>query len=82
VVPSGAVKFVLFDDRENSDSRGQFFEITLSPENYFRLTIPPEIWMGFTGITSGLNLILNIANLEHDPDEVLRKEVATIPYPW
>ena len=50
VVPVGAVKFVIYDDREGSPTRGQFEEITLSPEScYQRLTVAPGLWMAFYG---------------------------------
>ena len=45
VVPVGRIKFVLFDDRMAGISI-QFQEIKMSRENYFRLTIPPMIWVG------------------------------------
>ena len=47
----------------------QFNEIVLSKNNYKRLTIPPGIWMGFQGLGKGLNFILNIADIAHDPNE-------------
>ena len=82
VVPSGAVKFVLFDDRPGSRSKGYYEEQILSSENYQRLTVPPGIWFGFKGMSSGLNLILNVADLPHDPEEVLRAEPSAFPYEW
>lgn len=79
VVPLGEVRFVLFDDRYN---RQTFEEITLSVENYYRLTIPPKIWFGFQGLSKTNSLILNIADIEHDPNEVDRKEIEEISYNW
>jgi dTDP-4-dehydrorhamnose 3,5-epimerase len=81
-VPAGAVKFVIFDDRPGSSTRGEFFETILSRENYMRLTVPPGIWMGFSGSGPGLNMLLNIADMEHDPDEALRVPVEQYPYRW
>jgi dTDP-4-dehydrorhamnose 3,5-epimerase len=69
VVPVGAIKFVLYDDRPDSKSYKIFQEITLSPENYQRLTVPPGIWMAFNGIGTNENLLLNIASIPHDPME-------------
>jgi len=43
IVPVGEVTFVLFDDRENSNSVNNLFSVTLSPSNYYRLTVPPGI---------------------------------------
>jgi dTDP-4-dehydrorhamnose 3,5-epimerase len=83
VVPAGEIRIVIFDDRQGSPTKGNFFDITLSPENYRRLTIPPRLWVAFSGTGSGLNLLLNIANIEHDPDETERKEnLSEITYTW
>ena len=46
----GAIKFVLYDDRPESKTRGRIEEYLLSPENYCLLTIPPLIWNGWKGI--------------------------------
>lgn len=68
----GKIHFVLYDGRESSPTKGQFMEITLSPEasnTYSRLTIPPGVWMAFVGIGEGKSLLLNVANIPHDPME-------------
>ncbi len=82
IVPVGSVKFVFIDKRKNSSSNGESFEIIISKDNYKRLSIPPGIWFGFKGMDKGLNLILNIADIEHHPDEVDRKEIEEIEYNW
>ena len=43
VVPNGEIRFVLFDDRE--DISAKFQEVILSTKNYYRLTVPPMIWV-------------------------------------
>ena len=80
VVPVGEIRFVLFDDREVLNT--QFQEIIISKNNYCRFTVPPMIWMGFQGFSDGGSMLLNIANMEHDPNEVDRKEVDKINYNW
>ncbi len=83
VVPLGSVKFVLYDQRENFETKGAFFEIILDPKtNYKRLTIPPGITFGFKGMDSDINLILNIASIEHRPDEVQNFDLESIDYNW
>jgi len=82
VVPVGKIRFVMFDNRENSATKNCFNEIILSTENYARLTVPPQVWVAFQGIDSGLNLLLNLANLEHSPDETERTTLDKIPYNW
>lgn len=69
VVPLGTIRFVLYDKRPGSKSFQSFQELTLSRENYQRLTVPPGIWMAFQGIGEGENMLLNIASMPHDPAE-------------
>ena len=80
VVPVGEIRFVLFDDREVPNS--QFQEVIISKDNYCRLTVPPMVWMGFQGLSDSSAMLLNIADIEHDPDEVDRKEMGEINYNW
>jgi dTDP-4-dehydrorhamnose 3,5-epimerase len=80
VVPVGKIRFVMFDDRPDSSSKGQTFAVEIGPENYQRLTVSPGIWMAFEGLDDGLNLLLNMADMEHDPDEVERAELDRFQY--
>jgi len=82
VVPVGEIRFVVHDDRPNSPSNGLTDVIDLSRSRYFRLTVPPGLWMGFMGVGEGLNLLLNIANLRHDPSEADRRPVDAIAFDW
>jgi dTDP-4-dehydrorhamnose 3,5-epimerase len=82
VVPVGEVRFVLHDDRNESSTKGSFFEVCLSPRNYQRLTVPPGVWMGFKGLGNDLNLLLNLANMEHDPEESENIPLTSISYEW
>jgi dTDP-4-dehydrorhamnose 3,5-epimerase len=85
VVPAGEIRFVLFDDRSESPTLGQLQSVILSPDNnYYRLTIPPGIWMSFHGVGKGLNILLNIASIPHDPTEAftLPLENDKIPFKW
>lgn len=80
----GQIKFVLFDDRPESKTRGEVQEYFLSPENYCLVTIPPLIWNGFKGIGDKTTIVANCATLPHDPDEIERKPPfdTSIPYDW
>jgi dTDP-4-dehydrorhamnose 3,5-epimerase len=80
VVPIGKIRFILFDDREISN--GQFQEVIISMDNYCRLTVPPMIWMGFQGLSNGGSMLLNIADMEHDPHEVVKKNIEEIEFNW
>ena len=80
IVPYGEIKFVLFDDRKKDNCI--FQEISLSQNNYSRLTIPPMIWLGFQGIFSNNSILLNIADIKHNPEEVDKKNIIEINYNW
>ncbi len=84
VVPCGEIRFVLYDERPKSSTCGKTFEVILSRHNYQRLTVPPMIWMGFKGLGDGLNMLLNVSNIPHDPDEVDRLDAykSHINYKW
>jgi len=82
VVPVGAVRFVLFDDRQGSSSIGKYQEVTLSRSNYQRLTVPAMLWMGFQGVSDGPNILLNVASIPHQPEEAERLELEQIEYHW
>jgi len=69
VVPVGRVGFVLIDTRDDSPTLNGREIYILSPDNYFRLTIPPLIWFGFKGLNDGINMVMNIASIEHNPVE-------------
>jgi dTDP-4-dehydrorhamnose 3,5-epimerase len=83
VVPVGAIKFYLFDGREESNTYKMTQEVELSVINYQRLTVPPGIWMAFKGIMDGPNMLLNIASIPHDPAEAENLPLIneTISYP-
>ena len=81
VVPVGIIRFVIHDDRMESSTQGQTMVIELGSDNYQRLTVPPGLWMAFEGVGENLNLLLNVADLEHDPNEVERAELSLFDYP-
>jgi dTDP-4-dehydrorhamnose 3,5-epimerase len=82
VVPIGIVKFVLFDNRVNSPSKGSFQEVLVSADNYVRLTVPPNVWLAFQGKSKNINMLLNIASIEHDPTESNNCSIDTFDYNW
>lgn len=81
IVPVGAVKFVVYDDRDGSETKGMFEEFIISPEtNYQRLTVAPGIWMAFYGVGEGTSMLMDIIPEPHDPDEANRKDLSEINY--
>ena len=70
-VPIGEVTFFLHDDSlELTES------YKLGFNNYGKLSIPPGIWVAFRG-ESDNNIILNIASIEHDPNESQDKDISS-----
>ena len=82
IVPFGKVRFVLFDDRNESSTKGEFFEYISSEKQYSRLTVPPNIWFAFMGMSRNDSLILNLSNILHDDKEVEAKLIDEIDYDW
>ena len=82
IVPIGRTRFVIFDDRKNSKSKGNFYSVELSPENHQRLTIPPGLWTAFKGESDAVSLILNLSSIEYDDLEVIRVDIEEIQYDW
>lgn len=64
IVPHGSVAFYIYDDVSESTER-----VVLGETDYHRLTVAPGLWMAFEGLGDTVNLILNIASIEHDPAE-------------
>ena len=81
-VPSGEVLFVFFDDRNDSSTKDQFYSISLSSSNYFRLTIEPGLWFAVKGKSKEINLVVNLANKIHDPKEIENIDLEEINFNW
>lgn len=80
VVPVGKVKFVFYCSEKLNSLEFRTEEI--GEDNYVRLTVPPGIWFGFQGFESKNSLVMNIANIPHDVNEVERLPLADINYNW
>jgi len=80
----GKVKLVLFDNRKESSTKGVYQELILSPEDYFLVTIPPNIWNGFKGLDKAESIIANCLTLPHDEKEMVRKDSfdKSFSYKW
>lgn len=76
VVPLGRVRFAFADDiggiREEFAGDGQ----------YVRLTVPPGIWFGFQGVMAPHSMLLNIADIPHNAQEIERKNLEEIYFNW
>lgn len=82
IVPVGAVRFVIYDDRVDSSTYQMYQEVILSKDHYKRLTVPPMVWLAFQGVSDQENMLLNIANIRHVPNEADRKSIEEIAFAW
>jgi dTDP-4-dehydrorhamnose 3,5-epimerase len=82
----GMCKLVLYDDREQSPTRGEVNEFFLGVFQPKRITIPPGVWHGFKGISMEEALMINVpTEVYHydQPDEYRRPwNDPSIPYDW
>ena len=80
----GEIKFVLFDDRKNSKTKGKIQELILEPDNYFLVTVPPLIWNGFMNVGKKNSILANCSSVPYRDDEIIRRSPFDkfIPYKW
>ncbi len=80
VVPVGQVNFVFCC--VNTDGNEEFRVEKIGIGCYARITVPPGIWFGFQGLHASPSLVLNIASIPHDPNEIERLALTEINYEW
>lgn len=76
IVPVGEIEFVVYNEETK-----EFFSVKLSQNNYQRLTVKPGLWMAFRGCGE-YNILLNLASIEHDPNEAISIDIEDIKYEW
>lgn len=83
-VPEGMIKLVLYDDRQDSPTKGKLTELFVGENNYILVKIPPGVWNGFRGEGDKPALIANCATIPHDAEEIVRLDPWSkkIPYDW
>jgi dTDP-4-dehydrorhamnose 3,5-epimerase len=80
VVPVGQVRFVFRWINARGADEFQIEEIGVN--RYARITVPPGVWFGFQGLDVNQSLVLNIASIAHNPNEVERLSLTDINYDW
>jgi dTDP-4-dehydrorhamnose 3,5-epimerase len=80
----GRVKVAMFDDREGSSTRGTLMEVFLGVDSYNLLSIPPDVWNGFKGLSEPQALVANCCSHAHDPKRSSRMDPFDNPigYNW
>lgn len=74
LVPLGEIEFVIHDGKE-------FFCTKLSRANHQRLTVKPNLWLAFKGLSSA-NMLLNLASHCHEPAESENVCLEAFNYEW
>ncbi|MHA1731631.1 MAG: dTDP-4-dehydrorhamnose 3,5-epimerase family protein [Promethearchaeota archaeon] len=82
----GNAKVVLFDEREDSPTKGVVNEFFLGEKNPVLLHIPKGVWHGFKAIGGKEAVILNVPTMTYNyekPDEYRRPfDDPAVPYDW
>jgi len=83
-VISGRAKLVLYDDRNDSPTKGELMELFIGEDNYSLVQIPPGILNGYKAFGDKLVILANCATEPHDPNEILYIDPFNndIPYNW
>lgn len=81
---SGVIRVALYDERENSPSKGVVQEIFMGPINHVRVTIPPGIWSGFQCYADAPGVLCDVVNMPYNPDDSKRCDPYDnhIPFDW
>lgn len=80
----GRITLVLYDEREQSPTRGELQEIFSGEDSYCLMTVPPNVWNGFKGLGVQPAVVANCSTDPHDPSEIVRLDPFSdrIPYDW
>lgn len=85
-VLSGMAKIVVYDQREDSPTKGLINEFVLGEDNMVLLKIPGECWHGFKALGTKPAVLLNfptkLYNYEKPDEERLPPDTKKIPYDW
>jgi dTDP-4-dehydrorhamnose 3,5-epimerase len=68
-VPVGKIRLVVYDDRDDSETRGALVDLTLGPHDYKLIIVPPGVWTAFQGVGEGTSLLANCATIPHRDGE-------------
>lgn len=82
----GTAKIVVYDDREDSSTKGLVNEFDIGEDNPSLLKIPGECWHGFKalGVTPAIliNFPTKLYDYERPDEERLPPDTDKIPYDW
>jgi dTDP-4-dehydrorhamnose 3,5-epimerase len=83
-VISGMIKLVLYDSRDDSETRGELMELFIGEDNYVLVKMPPGVTNGYKTIGVKPAFLANCSTEPHAPDEMVRIDPFSpdVPYDW
>ena len=80
----GRVKLVVYDEREDSASKGELMEIFLGPDDYSLVIVPPRVWNGFKCMGNESAVMADLIDIPHAEADSIRVDPHDnhIPYNW
>lgn len=84
-VIEGMIKLVLYDDRDDSVTKGELMEIVIGEHQYNLVQIPPRVWNGFKCVGNKTAIVADLISLSHDKDVMHRLDPmcnTLISYDW
>lgn len=81
-VQNGSVLFCFKDNRVKSQTFNDLYKVILNKQSYSRITVPPNIWFGFKGLSDSCNLVCNVSDIIHDDSEVIKTKINAIEFNW
>ena len=83
-VVQGMIKLVLYDEREDSTSKGELLEIFTGEDKYELIHIPPGVVNGYKTYGTKPAIVANCSDIPHEPDEMVRYDPlgSHISYDW
>ncbi|MCD6352131.1 MAG: dTDP-4-dehydrorhamnose 3,5-epimerase family protein [Armatimonadetes bacterium] len=83
---SGNAKLGLYDDREDSPTRGEVMSLVIGQLNPVLVQVPPLVWHGYTPVGGQMAILLNVPTQHYNydqPDEKRRPPFdPEIPMKW
>jgi len=80
----GKINLVLFDPREESQTKGEVMELLLEDSKHSLVQVPSLIWTGFKGLGYPYSIVANCSTIPHFENEISRLDPFStkIPYDW
>lgn len=75
MVPHGEIRIIVHNALSNKETIEPLLDVVIGKKNFSRITIPPGNWVAFKGMGKEENILLNVADIEHDPDEAINHNI-------